>query len=173
MAKALLTLTFTLTLVLLSTQCLSQAYTSALGLRVGYPVAASYKKYFTEGSAFEVYGGFRRQSSISWTSLSAAYLSSYSLGIEGPLAPLSWYWGAGGSVYHFRFRDSFFGGLISQSDLTITLFGVNAYLGLEYAFEDIPIVVTADWVPTYLFSSEFVGGFTGEQGGVGIRYILK
>ena len=55
---------------------------------------------------------------------------------------------------------------------TTTSFGIQGYLGLDYAFEDIPLNITADWIPT-IFLNGFGSGFGAGYGTLGVRYILN
>ena len=150
----------------------AQLYRNAAGLRLGSPIAASYKHYISEGAAVEVYGGFRSYSFYRWFSVSAAYQSAYSFGLDGALAPLSWYWGAGASAYFWSYDDGLFGPFVDRRDYSTTTLGINGYVGLEYAFEDLPIVATVDWVPTVFVGNGWTSGFVGGQGALAVRYII-
>jgi hypothetical protein len=46
----------------LATQSHAQAYDKALGLRLGYPLAASFKFFISEPGAIEIYAGYRSYS---------------------------------------------------------------------------------------------------------------
>ena len=151
----------------------AQAYQTAVGLRLGSPLALSLKHYLTEGGAVELYGGFRSYGFINRVSVSGAYQSAYALNLDGALAPLAWYWGAGASVYFWNYDDGLFGPFVDRRDFSTTTVGVNGYLGLEYAFDGAPVVLTLDWVPTFLIGDSFDNGFAGNQGGLGVRYILR
>ena len=52
-----------------------------------------------------------------------------------------------------------------------TSFGIQGYLGLDYTFEDLPLNLTVDWIPT-IFLNGFNNGFGGSYGSLGIRYVL-
>lgn len=158
-------------LVLLTLSCLfgsekmqAQDYNMAIGARLGSPISISFKTHLSESSAIEVIAGRRGYSGYGWWNVGAAYQIHKPLGIDG-LDGLQYYYGVGGSAYFWNYDNVFL-------DDTTTSFGVQGYLGLQYTFEDLPITLTADWIPTYFISS-FTAGFGGGYGGVGIRYVLN
>ena len=169
---SLLAAALTLSCCILATSARAQAYKSAVGLRLGTPVAVTFKHYLNEGSAVEAFSGVRSSDGFRWFSLSLAYQSSYSLGLDGALAPLSWYWGAGASLYQISFSDRELREFLG-ADGRFNLLGINGYLGLEYTFDNLPITATVDWVPTYYTGDLDVSGFGIAQAGVGVRYILR
>lgn len=139
-------------------------YNSAVGLRLGYPLSVSYKTFFKENIAFEGYVGFRGYSGYSWVSLSAA------VQVHAPIESvdgLQWYYGGGASVYFYNFDNAFIG-----DNSTTTAFGLQGYLGLDYTFADIPLSITADWIPT-IFLNGYGSGFGAGYGTLGVRYILN
>lgn len=149
-----------LMLCLFSFNAQAQNYKSAVGLRLGTPLSASYKLFINESSAIEGYASFRSFSGYSWFSVNGAYQ------IHKPIAQvdgLNYYFGGGAGVYFWSFD---FGG----NNATTTL-GIQGYLGLDYTFEDLPINLTVDWVPTF-FVNGFTSGFGAGFGSVGIRYTL-
>ena len=139
----------------------AQNYDHAIGLRLGYPNSVSYKKFISESSAVELYGGFRSFSGYSYVRAAAAYQ------IHAPIESvvgLNYYYGAGAGVNIFTFDAGFNdGGNIGVN--------VSGYLGLEYTFADIPLVISADWVPTFQING-FGNGFGAEGGALAVRYIL-
>lgn len=150
----------------------AQPYKSAIGLRLGYPLALSYKQNLDESNAFEIYGGFRSYSYYRWVSVSAAYQKHYGLNLEAELAPLRWYWGAGASAYFYSYKDELFGIGVNRSDYSSVSLGINGYLGLEYTFTQVPLSLSIDWVPTIFVGNGYNGGFGGGYGGLGARYVL-
>lgn len=139
-------------------------YNTAVGLRLGYPLSASVKKFVKDDIAVEAYVGFRGFSGYSWVNLAVA------LQKHNPIAEvdgLQWYYGAGASVFFFNFDNNFF-----NDNSSNTSFGVQGYLGLDYKFADVPLNVTLDWIPT-LFINGFGSGFNGGYGSLGVRYILN
>ena len=150
----------------------AQGYQRAIGLRLGYPLAVSYKQYYSGSTAFEIYGGGSTYKDYSRFSITAALQKSYPLGLSNELSPLRWYWGGGASVQFWNYRDDFYRGKNRRGDYAATSAGINGYLGLEYAFREVPIMLTLDWVPVVFLGNGYRRGFRGESGGLGVRYIL-
>lgn len=152
-------------IIVLSNQLNAQEFKLAVGGRLGSPLSASLKTFVSDNNAFEVYAGFRSYSSYRWTSINAAYQKHKSL--DDVLTGLRWYVGGGAGLlfwnYDFDFLDQY-------SNTTISLQG---YTGLDYVFEDAPINLTLDWIPTIFIGDGFTSGFGGGFGSLGIRYIIK
>lgn len=162
--KLLLAFFFALFMIV-GLQVQARRYKAAVGLRLGYPTSVSYKFHLNESNAVEVYAGTRRSAGYSWYNISAAYLVHKPLPIED-VEGFRWYYGGGGSVFFWSFNNSFLNG-----NNATTTFGVQGYLGLEYTFEDTPINITLDWVPTFFFNG-FGSGLGGGYGTLGVRYVL-
>ena len=150
----------------------AQPFHSAIGARLGSPLALSYKQHLDYANAVEIYGGFRGNRNFSWFSISGAYQRHYDLGLDAELSPLRWYWGLGGTAYFFSYRDRIFRPGIGRSEYSTTAFGLNGYLGLDYTFGNTPLNLSVDWVPTFFLGGSYLDGFRGNQGSVGIRYVL-
>ncbi|NJB86714.1 hypothetical protein GGR26_002491 [Lewinella marina] len=134
-------------------------YSSSVGLRVGTPTAVSYKGYFNQRHAAEVYVGYRSYDVSRYISVNAAYLSHQQ--IES-LRGLKYYVGAGPGVRRWSYD-------FSESGATVVT--ASAYVGLEYDIPRIPVSVSADWVPTYFFGRDGGSGTFGyDLGGLGVRY---
>ncbi|GJM36092.1 MAG: hypothetical protein DHS20C18_50930 [Saprospiraceae bacterium] len=143
----------------------AQNYQTALGARLGYPLAISFKHFLNENSAIEAYVGTRWYSTYRWTNISGAYL--YHKPIAG-LDGLQWYVGGGASAYFWGFKNTFPG----AERYNNTTIGIQGYLGLDYKFDDVPINISLDWVPTYFFNG-FGNGFGAGYGSLAVRYVLK
>jgi hypothetical protein len=150
-------------LLLTCTLSFGQNYKSAVGLRLGSPVSATYKTFLNESAAVEVYGSFKSYSTHSWFALSGAYQIHKDI---AEVDNLQWYYGGGLSIYFWSFDSGFIG------DFNSTSIGINGYLGLEYTFDGTPISVSADWVPTF-FLNGFGDGFSGGFGSLAVRYVLN
>ncbi len=154
---------FSLFFCLFSLTATAQDYTSAVGVRLGYPFSVSYKTFLNETSAVEAYAGFRGYGSAHWISINAAYQIHNGIdAVDG----LRWYYGggAGAQFWSYDFVES-----------SSTTFSVSGYLGLEYTFADAPVAVSLDWVPTYFLGSTRYGAFNSFGGGYGalaVRYVL-
>ncbi|MEM9837460.1 MAG: hypothetical protein AAF828_13215 [Bacteroidota bacterium] len=116
----------------------AQDFKSAAGVRFGSPWALSYKTFISESSAVEVYAGARFFSLWNWITINGAYQ------VHSPIAEvdgLQWYWGVGGGVQFWSYDF--------ETDFGTTSFSVSGYLGAQYTFEDAPVSLTVDWVPTF------------------------
>jgi hypothetical protein len=154
--------------LMLSEQAQAQDYKTAVGLRVGYPAAVSLKHFLTESSAVEIYGGARFWVGYRALNVSGAYLIHRPLDITELGGSFKWYFGAGGTAYFWSFNNTFLG-----NNYGSTTFGVQGYLGLEYTFDDLPLSISADWVPTVFLGSGIQTGFGAGYGGFAVRYILN
>jgi len=138
----------------------AQNYDSAIGLRLGLPTSITYKKFLSESNAAELWGGFRSYGNTSEMSVNAAY--QIHTDIES-VDQLQWYYGAGAGVALYSSDSGNDNGGIGVS--------VAGYLGLEYTFSDLPIVMSIDWVPSFLIGGERPGiGFGA--GALAVRYII-
>ncbi len=160
MRKLLFTLCFAAAM-LVGGALQAQAYKSAIGARLGYPFAASYKTFITEPGAVELFAGFRGYAGYSWFSINGAYEHHFPIsGVEN----LSWYAGGGAGVQFWTWRNAALDG-----NTSISVMGV---LGLDYKFEDIPLNLSIDWMPT-VFLNGYIQGFGGGYGSLSARYTLK
>lgn len=141
----------------------AQNYSTAAGVRFGSPNSVTVKKFFTENLAGELYVGTRGFSTFRWFNISAALQKHES--IDDVLEGLQWYYGAGATVYFWRYDFT--------TDVGSTNLGLQGYLGVEYTFEDVPICISVDWVPTIFLNNTFINTFGGGYGNVAVRYILN
>lgn len=147
-------------------------FRNAVGLRLGYPISATFKHFLDDASAVEAFVGLRGYGFYNSFALGAAYQRHYSFEISDPdLAPLNWYWGAGASLRFWNYDrgDRRF----LDDDYARTSLGLSGYLGLQYAFTGAPIELTLDWVPTVHVGNVFRGAFGADHGGLAVRYILR
>jgi hypothetical protein len=145
----------------------AQGYSSALGARFGSPFAASYKFFVTDPGAIELFAGFRGYGAgYSWLSANGAY--EHHFPISG-VTNLSWYVGGGAGVQFWSWRNNnALGG-----NTSISIFGV---LGLDYKFEEIPLNLSLDWMPTFFvngYLSDSNRAFNGGFGSLSARYVLN
>ena len=147
--------------ILSITEAVAQNYKTAVGARIGYPLTLSGKYFINESIALEGNLGLRSFSGYRWVSLSAAGLKHKPLDV---LDGLNWYYGAGLSVYFWRFE--------TVSTFSSSSLGLQGYVGLDYTFKKTPINVTIDWTPTF-FINGYTSGLGTRFGGLGIRYTLN
>lgn len=141
-------------------------YQRAVGLRLGYPASVSYKHFISETDALEGYVGFRNWGFGNFVNISGAYQRHQSL--SSITDQLQWYYGAGASIYFWSYDDFFF-----EESYSSTSFGIQGYLGLDYTFENAPVSITLDWVPSFFVGGSLnIGTFGAGYGSLGVRYIL-
>ncbi|MGD0582237.1 MAG: hypothetical protein ABR974_04750 [Bacteroidales bacterium] len=137
----------------------SQDYETSLGLRAGVPYGATIKHFLDKYDALEGIVAARYQGLIitglwereRWT---------------GHYPGLNWYWGAGA---HVGFWNE---GTNPNIEKTYNgaVFGVDGVVGLEYTFDDFPLNLSLDILPTVnLFGST---GWGGINGALSIRYVF-
>lgn len=143
----------------------AQEYSTSVGARLGYPVSASLKHFLNDKGAVEVYAGTRGWASYRWYHVSGGY--QFHKPIRS-IDNLSYYFGGGASVFFWNYDFEFL-----LEDYSSTSIGAQGYLGLDYSFEDAPINLSLDWIPTIYFGSAFTTGFSGGFGSLSVRYILK
>lgn len=129
-----------------STTSSGQDYTTALGLRLGYPFGITLKHFVSPQGALEgivgVGYGFN---------LTALY--EYHGNFSGA-SGLKWFAGGGLSFY-------------SWPDWGASV-GIAGILGLDYKFAGAPIDLSLDWLPAFYFTG--YNAFTGGGGALSVRY---
>lgn len=131
-----------------------QDYTTALGVKF-YPGGITLKHFLnTENRAIEGIGYFWDRG-FRITGLYEIH------GDINDVSGLKWYIGPGAHVGFYN--SKWYGGGTS--------IGVDGVLGLDYKFDDVPINISLDWQPSFEFGN--YNGFTGNFGGLSIRYTLK
>ncbi len=132
----------------------SSEYTTALGIKF-YPTAITLK-HFLNGNknALEVLGYFYNRG----TRITGLYeIHGEINGARG----LRWYIGPGAHVGLYNSK---------APKVSYTSIGVDGVLGLDYKINSAPINLSVDWQPSFEFGDGFYNGFTGDWGGVAIRY---
>lgn len=141
----------------------AQNYDKAVGLKAtGWGLGVTGKMFLNEEAAVDVgvtyrsFGAFSY--SYSWTSIYGLYELHKDIdAVDG----LQWYYG-GGVFYTLYGGDFDYAG--SGLD---NFFGLSGVLGLDYKFENTPISITLDWIPSFGFGGY---GFGADNGGVAVRY---
>lgn len=153
-------------LLLLSLHGSAQSsYESAVGIRAGIPIAASFKHFISTAGAIEVNAGFWHDPvsyGFSYFTVGGMYQHHFDIGaVEG----LRWYVGGGLLAQFYSYssdwgdhRPSNFG------------FGVNAVGGIDYKFSSIPLNLSADWTPTIFLAKGYYSVFEPGYGGFCVRY---
>lgn len=145
----------------------AQDYKTALGLRFGYPNCISLKHFMSEPGAIEVFAGTARRSAYyRWTNIGVMYQHHSTIsGAEG----LRWYIGGGGALFFWNYDRGF----ARRNDYGSTSLGVIGVLGLDYKFADIPLNLSADWLPTIYLGDVYENSFDPGYGSLSVRYTFK
>ncbi|MBP7477023.1 MAG: hypothetical protein KA797_00760 [Chitinophagales bacterium] len=121
-------------------------FKNAIGIKGGYGLGLTYKRYFNQNGAFE--------GILHWFPGSARISALYEFII--PIKPVD--------------NLSFFVGPGAHLGLgPVVWFGMDAIVGIEYQLKEIPVNLSLDWQP----GIDIVGGgvgFWGGQGGLAVRY---
>lgn len=141
-------------------------YKSAIGLRLGYPAALSLKHFISEKGAIEGFVGFRGYTWVRLITVGALYQHHSPISsVEG----LKWYVGGGAGAWLWTYdKDYNFGADYGSFNL-----GIMGCLGLDYKFADLPLNLSADWVPTLVVGDAYYGGFAAGYGALSARYTFK
>jgi hypothetical protein len=136
-----------------------QDYKTSLGLRGGLPYGLTVKHFVSKTNALEgilasSFGGFV---------ITGLYENEHWM---GQYPGLNWYWGAGA---HAGFWDA--GKNPNLPDTyTGSVVGVDFVVGMEYTFDEIPLNLAIDLLPTFNLLGSV--GWGGINGAVSIRYVF-
>ncbi len=127
----------------------SQSYERAIGLKFGWDLEVEYKQHLSPTNFFQV------SATLPWEFNGALASGFYAWNNEIESVPgLSWFYGPGARLGVYSGLDAIY-------------FSVNALVGLEYKFYDIPLAISLDFTPGLLISPGIdFGGSTG----LGLKY---
>ncbi len=167
MKKTLTLLTFLLW-SLLGTTLSAQSYSSAIGLRLGYPAAVSYKFFMNETSAIELYASYRRRGvySYHWTAFGLGGTFQVHNDLSSIAAGMQWFYGGGAGLSFFSWSDDAY--FKDEGSLGISIHGT---IGLDYKFAEAPVNISLDWKPTFALTG-YRNGFGAGYGALAVRYTL-
>jgi hypothetical protein len=153
MKKTLLIITLVMAI---GTAINAQDYRTGVGLRLGMPYGLSAKHFLNETNAVE---GILA-SSYNGIVITGLYENEH---WTGWYPGINWYWGFGA---HLGFWDN--SPWVSGDSGGIL--GADFILGLEYTFDEVPINLSMDIIP----SINIIGatGWNGFLGGLSVRYIF-
>ena len=144
-------------LVIMLVVAKGQDYRTSIGIRAGVPYGLTIKHFMSEEHAFEGilasrWGGF---------AITGLWEKEY---WTGEYPGLNWFWGLGA---HVGFWDNtpYYNSINTNATV-----GVDAILGLEYTFDEIPLNLSLDLLP----SVNLIGysGWNGINGALSIRYVF-
>jgi len=156
MKKILLLVAFAL---LLSSVSFGQDYRTSLGLRLGYPYGLTVKQFLSKTNALEgilasSWGGFV---------VTGLYENEH---WTGQYPGLNWFWGVGA---HAGFWDAIDHPNIDDDHIG-SIIGADFIIGLEYTFDELPVNLSIDLLPTF----NLIGytGWGGLNGAISARYVF-
>lgn len=147
----------------------AQDFKSAVGLRLGSPWALSYKTFLSESSAIEAFLGYRNYgyftTGYNYFQVGGLYQIH---GAFGDTDGLSYYYGGGASVSFWTYPDGFSDFFDEYTSISPN---IHANVGISYTFDDTPINLTLDVLPTLSLGNTFIDSF-GFGYTLGVRYVL-
>jgi hypothetical protein len=145
-------------------------YKTAIGGRLGAPIAGSIKHFITEAGALEGYLGFRDAGSTIYynginVTIGGMYQHHFPIGdIDG----FKWYIGGGALIQFYDLDDN-----NNHEDYSSTGFALNAVGGVDYKFKSIPLNLSVDWMPTVFLNKTYYDNPDLGYGGIGVRYTFR
>ena len=168
MRKIIVILSLFVVAVLTTNTLQAQEKRKMLGGRLGYPFSISFKQFTSDSKAIELIAGTRSSRYYNSINVGAAYLIHKPIELND-FEGLNYYYGGGASAYFWSYDYNMFFPEDNYSSVSV---GVQAYIGLDYSFENTPINLTLDWVPTF-FVNGYGAGLGAGFGSLGIRYIFQ
>ena len=140
---------------LLSIQAVAQEYKTSLGLRAGWPYGLTVKHFLNKTNALE---GILASS---WQGFVVTGLYENE-NWTGNYPGLNWFWGAGA---HIGFWDN-----NPHVNTTGSVLGIDGIIGLEYTFDEIPLNLSVDLLPSLNIFGTL--GWGGLGAALSIRYVF-
>jgi len=137
----------------------AQDYNTGIGLRGGLSNGLTIKQFIGNRVALE---GIltTRWEGFSITGLYEIHNQAF--GVDR----LNWYYGIGGHIGFWNGENVGW----ADEHINYTVIGVDAILGIEYNFRELPINLSADWKPA--FNLIGYSGLWADGGALSIRYIF-
>ena len=132
----------------------AQSYENAIGVRLGSYNGVNFKTFLHSNKALDLNLSFRNHNDFKRVFFTGLYE------VHNPIggAPgLLWYYGGGGSIGSYKYRDF-------EGDLFLSADGV---LGLDYKVEGAPLNLAIDWRPRLELTPDT--NFTTGDVGLAIR----
>jgi hypothetical protein len=137
----------------------AQDYKTSLGLRAGVPYGVTIKHFVGKSNALEGILAWRYQGIIATALFENEHWTGHFPG-------LNWFWGLGA---HVGFWDAGNNPNIAPT-YSGPVMGADAILGIEYTFDEIPLNLSLDLLPTVNLIGDT--GWGGINGAVSIRYVF-
>lgn len=141
----------------------AQDYTDAIGVRLSYGGLVSYKHGLNESNYIESILAIR------WGGIEVTGLFEWQKAFAEK-EQFDWFVGAGMHL-GLHGRNNVFNPEQNSNNIVQINLGIDAIGGVEYVFENIPLVVSVDYNPSISFTGE--RWFIPEGFGISARYILK
>ena len=139
-------------------------FRAALGVKFLWGISLTGKYFIKPHQALEAIIRYKGYQGIG-NDIALSALYEYERQIPGAEG-LNWYAGAGAYFGHFAYKSSYDPELYGI-ETSNNYYGISGVVGLEYKINQLPIAISADWMPSYdLKGSSFVS----ENGGIGIKY---
>lgn len=132
----------------LSVGLYGQNYTRDAGIRFGKGVIGSYRQFFKEDMSIEIFGGYYNRGLIlggireyympALTKYSDNFRLYYGYGVH--------------TGFTYTNQHKMFNRVYRYDWTFSPIFGMDGIVGLDYAFSEVPIMVSADIKPYYEFS---------------------
>jgi hypothetical protein len=146
-------------LILILTTIYAQDYNTGIGIRGGLSNGLTVRHLISEQTALEGILSTR------WGGLNLTGLIEFQ-NMAFSTERLNWYYGLGGHIGFWNGDNVDW----KKDNDDYTVVGVDAILGLEYNFKNVPINLSIDWKPAFnLFGDD---AFWGDGGALSIRYIF-
>lgn len=136
-----------------------QDYRTSLGLRAGLPYGLTVKHFLSRYNAVEGVLASRWQGFI----ITGLYENEHQ---TGQYPGLNWFWGFGGHIGFWGANEN----PNLNEGYSGSVIGLDAILGIEYTFDEIPLNLSLDLLP----SVNLIGdtGMGGINGAISIRYVF-
>lgn len=146
----------------------AQDYKSSIGVRLGFPLSASFKHFLNEKGAIEASLGTRGYSGFGrYVNINGSYQHHSDLSQVAP--NLKWYVGGGAGVNIWSYKSYYKSLGLNTSSTTFSIFGM---VGLDYKVPNYPVNLSVDWTPTFFIGDAYFSGFGAGYGSLAVRYIL-
>ena len=137
----------------------AQDYGTGIGIRGGLAQGITVKHFISSTNALE---GIVSTRDHGW-----AITGLYEIHADPfKISELKVFYGAGAHIGWWYDSDAPWADAGSE----YTIIGIDAILGLEYSFDEIPISISIDWKPAFHLIGITEGWFDG--GGISVRYIF-
>lgn len=143
---------------------LDNPYRAALGIKFLWGISLTGKCFIKPHQALEAIIRYRGYQGIG-KDLAFSVLYEYQRQIPGAEG-FNWYAGAGAYFGHFSYKSSYDPGLYGIKT-SKSYYGLSGVVGLEYKIKQLPIAISADWMPSFDIKNST---FVAENGGIGVKY---